>query len=124
MKKIKLFIAALVLASAVVAISINARTSNDPFFEANLEALMQQEGSGCPDPYDVKDRSLHFTQREATTTVGLDGCITILGKKYHIGGSEIGMTYTFTYEIGECSASSPGSCCPNARNGEIINVSF
>ena len=43
MKKIKLFIAALVLASAVVAISINSRTSNDPFFEANLEALTEIE---------------------------------------------------------------------------------
>ena len=43
MKKIKLFIAALVIASAVVAISINARTSNDPFFEANLEALLDVE---------------------------------------------------------------------------------
>ena len=45
MKKIKLFIAALVLASAVVAISINARTSNDPFFKANLEALSDTEDS-------------------------------------------------------------------------------
>ena len=43
MKKIKLFIAALVLVSAVVAISINARTSNDPFLEANLEALADNE---------------------------------------------------------------------------------
>ena len=43
MKKIKLFIAALVLASAVVAISINSRTSNDPFLEANLEALLDVE---------------------------------------------------------------------------------
>ena len=45
MKKIKLFIAALVLASAVVAISINAQTSNDPFLEANLEAMLSIEGS-------------------------------------------------------------------------------
>jgi len=45
MKKIKLFIAALVLASAVVAISINSRTSNDPFFEANLEALADIENT-------------------------------------------------------------------------------
>ena len=45
MKKIKLFIAALVLASAVVAISINVRTSNDPFLEANLEALSNVENA-------------------------------------------------------------------------------
>ena len=43
MKKSKLVIAALVLASAVVAISINSRTSNDPFLEANLEALLDVE---------------------------------------------------------------------------------
>ena len=48
MKKIKLFIAALVLASAGVAISINSRTSNDPFFEANLEALSSNESAAFP----------------------------------------------------------------------------
>ena len=87
MKKIKLFIAALVLASAVVAISINSRTSNDPFFKANLEALSDEESFSTEYVREEGTCSVYVGSKGyiqlgtgAKLTAGADGYITFDGR--------------------------------------------
>ena len=52
---------------------------------ANIEALAAEEiQKKCPDTYDVYDHQLSFSQRTANCTVGVDGEISIMGKKFKI----------------------------------------
>ena len=92
---------------------------------ANVEALASGVDATileCPDPYDVRDHQLSHTQRTGTFEVDANGEINIFGKKFKVGGVNVGAKVKKTYEIGHCDMPSPGNCCPNSRVGEIINV--
>ena len=123
MKKIYAILAVAAVA-ACTAFAVSSFASRDPFFEANVEALMQTENEQCPDPYDVKGMALDFSQRTGSTTAEIDGELNVLGKTFKIGGINAGFSYTYTYEIALCIREAPGNCCPNSRNGEIQNVSL
>lgn len=116
-------ILAVAAVAACTAFAVSSFASRDPFFEANVEALMQTENEQCPDPYDVKGMALEFSQRTGSTTAEIDGELNVLGKTFKIGGITAGFSYTYTYEIAQCLREAPGNCCPNSRNGEIRNIS-
>lgn len=90
---------------------------------ANVEALASPDEAGkCPDPYDVYDHQLGFTQRRGTYTINANCEVTIANKTIKIAGFSAGATVTLTYELGNCDKYSPGNCCPNSRNGEVRNI--
>ncbi len=92
---------------------------------ANIEALATDEiKKKCPDPYDVYDHQLSFSQRTADCTVEADGEINLMGQKIRIGGVKVHSSVEVVYEIGDCDKYSPGNCCPNNRNGEIRIISY
>lgn len=91
---------------------------------ANVEALANIEGDGsCPNPYDVYNHQLSFTQRTGRFTLDANCEASIAGKKIKILGVSANATVTITYELGNCNQQSPGNCCPNSRNGEINIIS-
>lgn len=97
---------------------------------ANIEALADDYEVNneikCPDPYDVKNHQLSFTQRQGRFSTDIHGEITIAGRKFTLGGGKANIVVDVTYEIGDCNKRSEGNCCPNKRNGEIniINTVF
>lgn len=93
---------------------------------ANIEALAQEESgnSKCPDPYDVYDHQLTFVQRTGQFVIDGNMEVNVFGQKIKIGGAKVGATINISYEIGDCSKLSPGNCCPNSRNGEIIIIGY
>lgn len=101
----------------------NGQNSNElsGIILANVEALANDPGDEiqCPDPYDVKDHQLSFSQKTANCTVDANGNITLFGKTFKVSGVEAGTTISKTYEIADCLKPSPGNCCPGSRIGEI-----
>ena len=95
----------------------------------NIEALASQDESEgdkptvCPNPYDVPDHYLGYIQRTGTQTVDAEGYITFANMRIPVG-AKAGATIQFTYEIGDCSNSSKGACCPYSKIGDIKNVSI
>ena len=95
----------------------------------NIEALASQDESEgdkptvCPNPYDVPDHYLGYIQRTGTQTVDAEGYITVANIRIPVG-AKAGATIEFTYEIGDCSNSSKGVCCPYSKIGDIKNVSI
>lgn len=89
----------------------------------NAEALARGEDSKCPDPYDVYDHQLCFSQRTGTFITDYEGSITIMGIKFKLGAKK-NTKITLTYELGNCDKPSEGNCCPNSRNGEINIVGY
>lgn len=88
---------------------------------ANVEALsfIEDGTKKCPDPYDVYNHQLSFSQRTGTFIIDANLEINVFGKVIKVVGGQVGSSVTITYEIGDCSLYSPGNCCPNSRNGEI-----
>ena len=100
----------------------NKTTTESDLFLENIEALAEYEDdekkpTTCPSPYDVPDHRLAYVQKTGTYTIDAEGYISIGGKRIHIGGVE--GTITVTYEISDCSTSSPGTCCPYEKAGDI-----
>lgn len=92
---------------------------------ANVEALADnteesdQNVTTCPNPYDVRDHQLSFTEHEGNYSADVNGEITIAGKKFKIAEANAKIHVTITYLIGDCDKESIGNCCPNSRNGEV-----
>ena len=137
MKKRKRF-SAILMGVAVVGLSAyvgyrtydayNGVSEGDLLLE-NIEALASQDESEgdkptvCPNPYDVPDLYLGYIQRTGTQTVDAEGYITVANIRIPVG-AKAGATIEFTYEIGDCSNSSKGACCPYSKIGDILNVSI
>ena len=114
------FVAAIVMVGGVNVFNAQKVNTLSDVVLANVEALADDENMiDCPDPYDVKNHQLNFTQRTGEFTVDSGGEITIMGKKYAVGGASAGMYITLTYELGNCDMESTGNCCPGSRIGEI-----
>ena len=138
MKKRKRF-SAILMGVAVVGLSayvgyrtydayVEKQTESNLLLE-NVEALASQDESEgdkptvCPNPYDVPDHYLGYIQRTGTQTVDAEGYITVANIRIPVG-AKAGATIEFTYEIGDCSNSSKGACCPYPKIGDILNVSI
>ena len=121
MKKSYIAIAAVLFAAASVATVFAVRSHNrmDDFFRANVDALSNTEAVSCPDPYDVKNYMLEFPMFTEVVTIGINGDVTLAGKKFTLGGFSIGAEVKITYQLSQCSKPSEGNCCPNSRNGEV-----
>ena len=127
--KTKLFKIGLVIVVAMVAV-INVFNSQksvqlSDVAMANVEALAQGEGSvGCTGSYDVPNHYLSYTKETGDFTVDSAGEITIMGKKYVVGGGSAGMHITITYHLGNCDKEAPGACCNGDKIGDVINIFF
>lgn len=114
------FVAAIAMVSGVNVFNAQKVNALSEIALANVEALAQGENmTDCPEMYDVKNHQLSFTQRTGEFTVDSGGEITIMGRKYPVGGASAGMHITLTYELGNCDMESSGNCCPGRRIGEI-----
>ena len=118
MKRIYAILAVAAVA-ACSAFAVSSFASRDPFFEANVEALMQTEINHCPHPYDVPHHYLYYQSREDIFQVEMGGYIMIAGKSLRIPGVEAGCSVTVTYDVGHCLNIQDGACCPHSQNGEV-----
>ena len=118
MKKIYAILAVAAV-TACTAFAVSSFASRDPFFEANVEALMQTEINHCPNPYDVPHHFLYYQPYEGRYQVEMGGYIMIAGKSLRIPGVEVGCTVYVNYDVGNCLNPQEGACCPHSQNGEV-----
>lgn len=128
MSKKILFIVVIAIVGGIASCGIYLmRTENKPtekmsdILLANVEALsfIEDGTKKCPNPYDVYNHQLSFSQRTGTFTIDANLEINVFGKVIKVADGKVGGSVTITYEIGNCDLYSPGNCCPNSRNGEI-----
>lgn len=118
MKKILMSMAVVALLSSLVLFLSNSNNQLDELFAENIEALAQEESNKCPNKYDPIGFTIRYEQRTSTVTVGIDGNLTIGNTSIPIGIGSIGINYTCTYEIAQCSQPA-NACCNSSLVGDI-----
>lgn len=89
---------------------------------ANVEALAQDVENNvfeCLGQYDVWGSVLSYTNEyHGVFIVDINGCITIEGKSFFVGG-KVGSKVYKTFFKADCKTPSPDVCCDETKIGDI-----